>query len=335
MGRWLTCANGKHLLLVHRQISPTSSASKLTTFGNRLLAIENQLAAGEDEKSAESSARQSYTDAFQAEQAGDFKKALGHYKSAARYSHRDASQAMRSVRYKQKRRRQKTGTLWLPSNRRQANSRRLLWTIVAVIVILVIAFLVSGLVSPAAQQEVAAKATATATATLTPAIVQLIVPDTPTPLPTATLAPQPTSTPVPKIVVNNVTATEAPPPAATVTPVPTLRPAPQIIGPKDGLVWNDGAIVFEFEALNLAQDELYCLATMRGYDSTNTENWSYNPVGRQSSRLPIEANVFHVAKVQGMKCVVWSAFIGKGSCDNPISKTTVDRVIGMPRPCDF
>jgi hypothetical protein len=49
----------------------------------------------------------------------------------------------------------------------------------------------------------------------------------------------------------------------------------------------------------------------------------------------IEANVFRVAKVQGMQCIKWAAGIGKGTCENIISQTTVPRVIGLPRPCDF
>jgi hypothetical protein len=117
--------------------------------------------------------------------------------------------------------------------------------------------------------------------------------------------------------------------------VPTLQPPPRIVGPRDGLVWLDGAIVFEFEPLNLAFDELYCLNTLRGYDSTATENWSYAPVGSKRPSIVVDSNVFKVAKVQGMQCVKWSVSIGKGSCDNPITRSSVGRVIGLPRPCDF
>jgi hypothetical protein len=105
--------------------------------------------------------------------------------------------------------------------------------------------------------------------------------------------------------------------------------------PKDGLVWSAGAIVFEFADMDLAYDELYCLNTMRGYDNTLTENWSFPPTGNKKPAIPIEANVFRVARTRGMQCVVWSAAIGKHSCDNIISQSTEERVIGLPRPCDF
>lgn len=100
-------------------------------------------------------------------------------------------------------------------------------------------------------------------------------------------------------------------------------------------MWNDGAIVFEFEDLNLADDELYCLNTLRGYDITNTENWSYPPAGNSEPYIPIQAHVFRIAKAQDIRCIVWSAAIGQGSCENIISENTVERVIGLPRPCDF
>lgn len=82
-------------------------------------------------------------------------------------------------------------------------------------------------------------------------------------------------------------------------------------------------------------DELYCLNRMRGYDITNTENWSHEPRGSKKPAVAVEANVFRVARAQGMRCIVWSAAIGQGSCDNIISESTEERVIGLPRPCDF
>ena len=69
------------------------------------------------------------------------------------------------------------------------------------------------------------------------------------------------------------------PPPPTVTPTELAEKiAPLVIGPKDGLVWGDGAIVFEFEDMNIPEDELYCLNTRcSGYDNTLTENWSHPP----------------------------------------------------------
>jgi hypothetical protein len=114
-----------------------------------------------------------------------------------------------------------------------------------------------------------------------------------------------------------------------------LIPAPKLIGPRDGLVWNDGAIVFEFEPLDLADDELYCLNTLRGYDATNTENWSYPPTGNDQPFIPVQAHVFRVARSQDIRCIIWSAAIGKNTCENIISANTAKRVIGLPRPCDI
>jgi hypothetical protein len=100
-------------------------------------------------------------------------------------------------------------------------------------------------------------------------------------------------------------------------------------------VWLDGAVVFEFEDMGLADDELYCLNTLKGFDKTNTENWSFPPTGSKKPRIPIDANVIRVAKAQGMQCIIWSASIGKNSCDNIISQRTEERMIGLPQPCNF
>jgi hypothetical protein len=124
-------------------------------------------------------------------------------------------------------------------------------------------------------------------------------------------------------------------PTDTPTPAPTLRPALRIVGPTNNLVWLDGAVVFEFGTVDLAFDELYCLTTLRGFDQTNTENWSFPPTGSKEPAIAIEANVFRVAKAQDMRCIVWSAGIGKGSCENIISHSTEERVIGLPQPCKF
>ena len=172
----------------------------------------------------------------------------------------------------------------------------------------------------------------TVTATFTPPAVILIVPETLTPTPTEV----PTSTPtVPPTSPPPATPTQAIAPTSTPSPMPTLRPAPRVLEPKNGLVWLDGTIVFEFAQMDLAYDELYCLNTLRGFDKTLTENWSFPATGSKKPSISIEANVFRVAKVQGMQCIVWSAAIGKENCDNIISQSSEERVIGLPRPCEF
>ncbi|MCB0155371.1 MAG: hypothetical protein KDF65_11300, partial [Anaerolineae bacterium] len=170
--------------------------------------------------------------------------------------------------------------------------------------------------------------TAVLIATVAPPTI--LVPNTATAIPTATSIPTTataTATPLP-----TATATAIPP-----TPLPTstsiLRAPPSIIGPQDGLVWGDGAVVFEFENLGLAENEIYCLNTLRGYDQTLTENWSYPPVGSKTPRIPIETNVFRTAKAQDIQCIVWSAYIGRGTCDTVISQKSKQRVIGMPQTC--
>jgi hypothetical protein len=101
------------------------------------------------------------------------------------------------------------------------------------------------------------------------------------------------------------------------------------------MVWLDGALVFEFETMDLAEDELYCLNTLRGFDKNNAENWSFPPTGNKEPAIPVDANVIRVAKAQDMRCIVWSAGIGKGSCETLISQRTEERIIGLPQPCNF
>lgn len=313
---------------------PNLFSQQIDDVRHQIAEIENLLSDEADAVSSAAIARQTYADAFFAERAGDFSKAAKLYKRAARYSHPDAPQAVRSIRYREKTQKNRlTGKIVLPSSQTRDTGRLFIWVAAVIILILILVFVVNGILGSNPQTaSVTAQVTATATATLTPAIVQLIVPDTPTPQPTATATGTATLAPP------TPTAAQTPPdaaPTATPTAVPTPMPAPRIIGPSDGLVWNDGAIVFEFERQNLDFDQLYCLNTLRGYDSTGTENWSYQPVGSKKPVIVVDANVFRVAKVQGMKCVKWSAVIGKGTCENIIGQSTVERVIGLPRPCDF
>ena len=305
--------------------------------------LETELAEPDD-NSTEARGCQFYGEAVAAESAGDFTKAGRLYKSAARYSHQDGNAAAKSIRYKVKAQKLKEAAAekdWLATPAGRSKQRMLLGFVVILILILVVIFAFSSGSSTEFQQAAAADPTLLISPTLP--VVQLIIPDTPTPLPIPTATPSP----VPVVVVDTpqIVATSPPqtllptntntPPAPTRTPVPALKAAPRIVGPKDGLVWNAGAIVFEFQEADLAYDELYCLNTIRGYDSTGTENWSYAPTGSRKPSVVIDANVFHVAKSLGMKCVSWSAGIGKGTCENIVSQTTVDRIIGLPRPCEF
>ena len=323
-------------------IIPDALLGQISEAQQNIQSLENELSEPDD-NSTEARGRQFYREAVEAETAGDLSKAGKLYRSAARYSHQDGNAAVRSVRYKIKAEKLKATSVeqeWLATPAGRSKQRMLLGFVVILILILVVIFAFSRGSSTEFQQAVADDPTLLISPTLP--VVQLIIPDTPTPLPipsptpshtppVATAAPQIAATPTTRPSTPTNTATPAP----TRTPVPALKAAPKIVGPKDGLVWNAGAIVFEFQEIDLAYDELYCLDTIRGYDSTGTENWSYAPTGSQKPAIVIEANVFQVAKTLGMKCVSWSAGIGKGTCDNLVSQTTVERVIGLPRPCEF
>jgi hypothetical protein len=274
-------------------------------------------------------ARDYYRQAVEAELAGDLNAALKLYRSAGRYGHADAHAAMRSIRYRQKQAKSKAVDSRMPLPARQSKNRLLVGLAGLAIILLIIATIALGGRSPAGSPNAAAIApTTTPTFSPTP---ELIIPATATPLPveTPTSTPLPTNTPQP--IPTEVISTTTPTPS----PVPTLRAAPRIIDPKDGMVWGDGAVVFEFVKMDLADNELYCLGAMRGYDITNTENWSHPPRGNKQPYIAVEANVFRVARSQGMRCVVWSAYIGRDTCDSVVSEITSERVIGLPRPCDF
>lgn len=320
---------------------PNALLGQISEAQQNIQLLETELAEPDD-NSTEARGCQFYREAVEAEAAGDFAKAGKLYKSAARYSHQDGNAAIRSVRYKIKAKKLKEAAAeqdWLATPAGRSKQRMLLGFVVILILILAVIFAFSGGSSSEFQQAAAADPTLLVSPTLP--VVQLIIPDTPTPLPIPTATPSP----VPVVVVDTpqLTATsppQTPPPTNTSLPeptrtlVPALKAAPRIVGPKDGLVWNAGAIVFEFQEADLAYDELYCVSSLRGFDVTGTENWSYTPTGSKKTAVAIEANVFHVAKSLGMKCVSWSAGIGKGTCENIVSHTTVPRVIGLPRPCE-
>lgn len=312
---------------------PELSVNQTNQIRHRIQALESQLIT--DEESSETFAHRFYREAFEAELAGDSDKAIKLYKKADRYDHQDAEAAIRSLRYRLKRSRTVPGNLqaWLPPTAPNLRNRLIVGVAAVLICTPLAAIIFYWGNSTTPPQNVAQEPTATFTLTVTPVAVQLILPDTPTPQPTFTATPLPLPTNTPLAVATEVLATDTATPSPS--PTPNLRPSLNIIGPRDGLVWLDGAVVFEFEDVDLDNDELYCLNTLRGLDSTNTENWSYPPTSSEKPFIPVQAQVFRVAQIQGIQCVVWSAGIGQGSCDNIISEITTERVIGMPRVCDI
>ncbi len=285
-------------------------------------------------------AQEAYQQGYAVELEEKTPEAIKLYRSAARYGHPDANAAMRSLRYRTKAVKNTSNTMWVPTTASGASSRRSgVGIIVALLVIIIVGLLLGQLFSSEPESGLVVNATPhgnTSAEVLVSTPTQLNAPiPTPTVVFTPTPLPLPSNTPLPPTPESVITDTSLPQPSNTPTSVPTLRAAPQIIGPKDGLVWGDGTIVFEFEDTKLAYNELYCLNTLRGYDQANNENWSYASVGRKQPHIPIDANTFHVAKYQGINCVVWSAFIARDSCENVLSKSTEERIIGLPRPCNF
>lgn len=317
---------------------PELSINQTNQIRHRIVAIEGELlAASGEEDTSDTFAHRFYREGFEAELAGNSDKAIKLYKKADRYDHQDAEMAIRSLRYRIKRERTIPRDLqaWLPPPAHNLRNRLIVGVAAVLICTPLAIFVFYRGSSIETSPNIAAELTATLTLTPTPVAVQLIVPDTATPFPTFTSTPLPLPS-VPSLPTPTARST-VDVGTSTPTPMPTviLLPAPKIIGPRDGLVWLDGAVVFEFEEANLQPDELYCLNTLRGLDSTNTENWSYPPTGNEKPIIPIQANVFRVAQVQGMQCIIWSAGIGRGDCENIISEMTSERVIGLPRVCDL
>ena len=285
--------------------------------------------------------RKFYWNAFEAELANDFKQANKLYRNASRHNYPDAEAAVQSTRHALKSvKNDKPDVIWSYYTPVATGRKGMMIGFVILLMILLIGLFVISFNSfnsrfltdepPDTISEVISTATPTSIT-----IIQ-IIPDTATPLPTPTVTPTPvdTATPTPTDSPIIIVATE---PLATDTPTPTptrtLRSPPKIIGPKDGLVWGDGAIVFEFEDLKLAYDELYCLVDLKGFDKKDTENWSYPTIGNKHPHIPVEAHIFRIARAQGIRCVTWKANIGKNSCANVISEDTEVRVIGIPQPC--
>ncbi|MEM7345829.1 MAG: hypothetical protein AAF485_16425 [Chloroflexota bacterium] len=279
-----------------------------------------------------------YWQGLDAEIAGDSAKATKLYRQAARRDYPDGSLALRSLRYTlNDPKKVGSGAFpWQGAPARPRSARGWYWLLggAILVILLLLLFNFNNNDTPAEAVALLPSATPTLTPTNTSSQVTLIVPNTATPTPTKTpIFIPPTATNRP---------TEIPPTplqeaivAPTSTPAATLIPAPKIIDPKDGLVWGDGAIVFEFEDMGLDHDQLYCLNTLRGYDLSLTENWSFPPIGSKEPAIPIEAHVFKVAQVQDIKCIVWSAAIGQNSCNTLISESTAERVIGLPHPCQL
>ncbi len=296
--------------------------------------VEGEILTLEGEQAERPSSQSLYQQAVEAELSGNTSAAIKLYKKAGRHKHPDAHAAGRSIRYRLKQAKQKSASTptWIPNSSNRPIGRILLGLIVLLFIALAIALFLRFRL-PSLSQDTA---DIIPTATPSPTFASILTsPSNSTSTSTMTRIPTPSGTPLPPSPTPTATSTSTPTDTSTPTPTPTLRPPPQIIGPKNGLVWGDGTIVFEFADFKLAHDELYCINILRGYDDTLTENWSYNSIGRKTPYVPLEANPFHVAKAQGIECVVWSAFIGQSTCDNPISQNTEERIIGLPHPCDF
>ena len=303
---------------------PALLLTQVNKIRQEIMVVISALVALKD-KTVQSPGFHFYRQAVEEELAGNLAKAAKLYHRAAQHNHPDGRAAVQSVRYRLKISNNggwAAGLSWPPG-------ALLLISLGAVLIFAVAAN--SILLGRTPKQEPAAINIEVAIRS-TPTLIILAALNTPTPTstatPVATLSPTP-ATPTTTPVSSPTPLTPTSPP----TPTPALGTAPKIIGPPDGLVWKDGAIVFEFEKLNLAHDELYCLETLRGYDQTLTEMWSFPPVGDTKPAIPIKADVFHIAKAQGIQCVVWSAYLGRGSCETIISHRTETRIIGLPRPC--
>ena len=290
---------------------PQFTKDKIHKLRRRIIQLEDELQAGK-----KSPAQQWYREGFAAELRGDAKKAIKLYKQAARKKYPDADAALYCMKC-------------------YANTNKKSWLIgAAILLVVVLAAFVAWQFSTTPSETPAVKqitftplasAPAAKIATRTPTSP----PPTNTPRPTASSTPAPIApTPAPPL-----TATEVVQPLATPTETPTLQPAPKLIGPPDNLVWQGGAVVFEFEAMDLNNGELYCLDALRGFDRSGAENWSYPPRASKTPAIPVDANVFSVAKTQGMQCVTWQAYIGQTTCQTRTSNLTTRRVIGLPDPC--
>ena len=311
--------------------TPERLTQQITKVREQIQGVQTELINLGDE-TVEIPARQFYWEAFAAELANDQDKALKLYSSAARHNYPDANAAIRSLKHLSKMAKNRAALAvspWSNSAGSQSRSKHFLRVIIIILIFAVIVALgLNNYLSQPAGEVAVLEATTALIATVIPPTI--IVPDTATPNPTLTPPPAtPTNT---ATQLPSATATLIP---ATPSPIPTriLRSAPAIIGPQDGLVWGDGAIVFEFENMELAENELYCLNTLRGYDKTLTENWSYPPVGSKTPRVPVEKNVFRTAKAQEIQCIVWSAYIGRDTCQTIVSQISPERVIGLPQTC--
>ena len=296
-----------------------------------------------EEESIDIPAYQFYRKAFAAELDKAYDEALKLYKNAARHSHGDAQAASRSLRYRLKTAKPKT-TAWSSISSERPRTR-FPWGVIVALLIFVALFSfalsygVPQFTNEAVVGGTLSLSTRTATATDIPLPPVIIVPSTATLTPTGTRFASVSTDATPVTEATNTLAAEIQPPTAiplvtaTPTPLVVLESAPLVIGPKNGLVWGDGSIVFEFEDMGIREDELYCLDTLRGYDKTLTENWSHPPIGKKQRSIPIEANVFRIAKTQGIQCIAWSAYIGRGTCENVVSQHTDTYIIGLPRAC--
>ncbi len=348
--------------LRNRETSFIDSAAVIPAlFQNQILKVRLDIKAVEDdlldldESRVTTPARELYWEAFTAEELEDWDKALKLYRQAARQGHPDANDAIRNIRYRIKVARTPAPVTVMGLNNAIGSTRVRL--IVGIIAAILLVFIMITLLNLRNRWPRLTMAAITPTATATPLIILVV-----TPTPTAVLTsvnhpPSPTMTPSPT-VLTPVSYPPSPEPTATKirptntptlksiiistdTPIPSSTPirqaAPQIIDPQNGHVWHSGAgaIIFEFEPLDLAPDEVYCLDTLRGFDHTLTESWSFEAISSEDPSIVIEGSVFEIAQSQGIQCILWSAAIGQESCETLKSEKTEVRVIGLPNPCKF
>ena len=316
---------------------PGRLTEQITKIRQQIGSVEHELI-GLDDESIDTPGWRLYQEGLAAEQQNDFTQAIKLYRRAARYAYSDANAAVRSLRYHIRVTSNKSDSAhpaWSAATA-PSKSRFSIGVIATLLIfVLVVTLILNSYLSQPVEQIAVLETAVTLALTPTFLPATILVPNTATAISTPTATTQsPTATTAPPAPAT--TEVEAPPPSvSTATATTPLKAAPAVIGPKNDLVWGDGAIVFEFENLSLPDNELYCLDTLRGYDATLTENWSFPPIGSKTPRIPIEANVFRIAKLQDIQCVVWSAYIGQESCEKMVSELSEARIIGLPRPCNL
>jgi hypothetical protein len=179
-------------------VIPVRLTEQITKIRQEIEAVEDELVTLGDE-TIESPAQRFYREAFAAELAQEFDKALKLYKNAARQGHVEANTAIRSLRYLLRTSKNKDASLtmaWASIARTRPKTRFPLAVIIFLIIfILILTLFLSNYLSPPTTEEVIAIAS-TVTATLSAGPATFVLPATPTTIPTPIPATStPTSTP--------------------------------------------------------------------------------------------------------------------------------------------